>query len=541
MSKLALVERAHTMASQGGKSDTAPQRSNKIWEGENKIVIGIDIGTTQSGVAFTYLVKGGKQAIHRITQWPGQVANRQTTKVPTVVWYNNQQAVSFGAEALSPDIMLDAEEKGWALARNFKLHLHPGTLPNDVPLMQIYSDFMGYLFKQTKSYFEDHIIDGKTIWEKYTPTMEVIIAHPNGWYIQEQEFLRKAAVKCGVFNIPGATVAENIRFVTEAEASVHYCIQHTNLRNRLNAGAIFAVCDAGGSTVDTTLYLATSTQPVLQLKEVRTSASIQAGGIFINEAFETQLHGWMEDLGLENDDVSDYTKTGVEDFEYATKRSFDHDFDSPNRKFNIKVAGDRVREGSPSNIHRIHRGCVKVPSSELKECFDVCANPIISSVDGQLGGLEVGYILLVGGFGDSPYLRSVFKRKYEEQNVQVTLANDSTSYTCTCEDGDPELISISNDLYAYNGEDTPVWGWDKNGNLLPGFHKVGTIQAQIRDVKEALDHQKGLADGLGYWKMSVVMCIRFGGTELEIWAEWKQNGVIRTGPASLVIEDAIST
>ncbi|CAE6451832.1 unnamed protein product [Rhizoctonia solani] len=194
----------------------------------------------------------------------------------------DEEAVSFGAEALSRDTLLEAEENGWKLARNFKLYLHPAhmradnikldPLPSEISLSQIYSDFLGYLFRQTREYFEDHIIDGKSIWEKYMPTVEVIMAHPNGWHAREQSFLRNAAVKSGVFNRPGATVANNIQFVTEAEASVHYCIQHTNLKTRLNVGDIFAVCDAGGSTVDTTLYSITASQPALQLKEVHDSA-----------------------------------------------------------------------------------------------------------------------------------------------------------------------------------------------------------------------------------------------------------------------------
>ncbi|KAG8743673.1 hypothetical protein FRC11_013766 [Ceratobasidium sp. 423] len=615
------------MTSQAGTAETGPQANNEIWEGENKIVVGIDIGTTQSGVAFTYLVKGGKQIMHRVTQWPGQVANSQTTKIPTVVWYDNKKAVSFGAEALSRDTQLDAEENGWVLAENFKLHLHPAhmrtdgmeldPLPEGVPLSQIYSDFMGYLCKQTKTYFEGRILDGKAIWEKYMPTMEVILAHPNGWDARQQSFLRNAVVECGVFNPPGTTIAKKIQFVTEAEASVHYCIKHTNLSDQLNVGARFAVCDAGGSTVDTTLYRVTSTQPVLQLEEVRASASIQSGGIFVNGAFKARLHKGIEELELDGEEVDEYTKAGIEDFEFTTKRSFD--YDNPGRMFNLKVAGDRTKRGGSSNTYRIFRGCVKVPSSEIKECFDVCVDPITTSVDGQLRGSDVGYILLVGGFGDSPYLRNVLKHKYERQHIQVTLANDSTSkavadgaviwsmirsviaraprysfgvicsracipwmedlqgrqfhvgpggmpivsgawspvvrkgvpvavdevcrrsYTYTCETDNPESISLSNDLYAYSGEDKPDWGWDDSGNLLSEFRKVGSIEAQMWDVEGTLEHQEGLCGGLGYWKMSVDVCIRFGGTELETWAEWKQNGVIRTGPASLVVEDTIDT
>jgi hypothetical protein len=65
--------------------------------------------------------------------------------------------------------------------------------------------------------------------------MEVVIAHPNGWGIREQAFLRTAAVNAG-FAAPDKA-SSKIRFVTEAEASVHYCIHHTNLGSRLQVRA----------------------------------------------------------------------------------------------------------------------------------------------------------------------------------------------------------------------------------------------------------------------------------------------------------------
>jgi hypothetical protein len=96
---------------------------------------------------------------------------------------------------------------------------------------QVYSDFLGYLLRQTQAYFEERIIDGKQIWERYNPNMEVVLAHPNGWGIREQAFLRSAAVDAGFTNVDNAST--KIRFVTEAEASVHFCIYHTNLGSRL--------------------------------------------------------------------------------------------------------------------------------------------------------------------------------------------------------------------------------------------------------------------------------------------------------------------
>ncbi|CAE6471519.1 unnamed protein product, partial [Rhizoctonia solani] len=76
------------MVTRGGPGSTNSQQLNEVWEEDNKIVVGIDIGTTQSGVALAYLEKGERQEIHRIAKWPGQGEQDQRAKVPTVIWYN---------------------------------------------------------------------------------------------------------------------------------------------------------------------------------------------------------------------------------------------------------------------------------------------------------------------------------------------------------------------------------------------------------------------------------------------------------------------
>jgi molecular chaperone DnaK (HSP70) len=96
--------------------NTAPKKLHGPWDGPSKIAIGIDIGTTQSGVAFAYLQEGrswrlpiqpsfmffmhflpihtgAEQTIHRVTQWPGQESHNQHGKIPTVVWYDADKKV----------------------------------------------------------------------------------------------------------------------------------------------------------------------------------------------------------------------------------------------------------------------------------------------------------------------------------------------------------------------------------------------------------------------------------------------------------------
>ena len=116
--------------------------------------------------------------------------------------------------------------------------------------------------------------------------MDVVIAHPNGWGLKEQDFLRKAAVAAGYATSQNAQ--SQIKFVSEAEASVHFCILQLDLNSTMNvssgsslsrqlligfakSGIDFIVCDAGGSTVDTTAYGVKTKIPVLQLEEKKAS------------------------------------------------------------------------------------------------------------------------------------------------------------------------------------------------------------------------------------------------------------------------------
>lgn len=104
-------------------------------------------------------------------------------------------------------------------------------LPSGVPLRQVYSDFLRYLLEQTQQFFEDRVLDGTSIWRRYYPDLEVVIAHPNGYGTREQAFLRSAAVAAGITTQDRAQ--SQIRFVTEAEASVCFCLHHTNLKSRI--------------------------------------------------------------------------------------------------------------------------------------------------------------------------------------------------------------------------------------------------------------------------------------------------------------------
>lgn len=77
-------------------------------------------------------------------------------------------------------------------------------------------------------------MDGRPIWARLRPTMEFVIAHPNGWYAAEQGVLRNAAIAAGL--VPPSDL-DRIHFVNEAEASVHFVTHHANLESQLAVSA----------------------------------------------------------------------------------------------------------------------------------------------------------------------------------------------------------------------------------------------------------------------------------------------------------------
>ncbi|KAG8740461.1 hypothetical protein FRC10_004288 [Ceratobasidium sp. 414] len=183
----------------------------------------------------------------------------------------------------------------------------------------------------------------------------------------------------------------------------------------------FAVCDAGGSTVDTTVYSVKSITP-FQLEEARASACVQAGAIFVDAAAKKYLQEVLRNADLPPEDVEEYVTRGVKDFECNAKRAFrDITVDQ-----SIEIAGTRFNNPSI----RTRRGRMNISGPTIGSLFELCLGQIVQSVESQLGSSTASYILLVGGFGESLYLREQLKMRFEPKGSQITTTNDGTK-TCS--------------------------------------------------------------------------------------------------------------
>jgi len=108
-----------------------------------------------------------------------------------------------------------------------ELKKHMSTsLPRGKTIIDVFSDFMGYLFKSTRTLFVSSDPNAESRWNSVSHKIELVLTHPNGWGGPQQNQLRTAAVQAGI--VPDTQEGlSRVHFVTEGEASFNFCVTHT--------------------------------------------------------------------------------------------------------------------------------------------------------------------------------------------------------------------------------------------------------------------------------------------------------------------------
>lgn len=87
----------------------------------------------------------------------------------------------------------------------------------------MFADFFKYLYQSAKAYIEEHQPSGQSLWNSLERSIDFILSHPNGWEGAQQSQMRDAAIIAGL--VPDTQNGrDRIHFVTEGEASLHFCI-----------------------------------------------------------------------------------------------------------------------------------------------------------------------------------------------------------------------------------------------------------------------------------------------------------------------------
>jgi len=110
-------------------------------------------------------------------------------------------------------------------------------LPKGKTIIDVFADFMGYLFDSTKVLFKTSEPNGELRWNSVSNDIELVLSHPNGWGGPQQAKLRTAAVQAGI--VPDTPAGRSrVHFVTEGEASFCFCATQTRAGKDLNVGGV---------------------------------------------------------------------------------------------------------------------------------------------------------------------------------------------------------------------------------------------------------------------------------------------------------------
>lgn len=395
------------------------------------LIIALDVGTTFSGVSYALLEPGEVPKIHGVTRFPGQEHVAGNSKIPSVMYYNKHgRVMAAGAEADNTSIISQAEDEEWIKTELFKLRLRPKSmklkmngmrlspLPRHKTSVDVFGDFLAYLFRCTKSFIIDTHANGQTLWHHVETSIEFVLSHPNGWEGAQQTKMRRAAVYGGLISDTDEGRAR-IRFVTEGEASLHACVQSglaaDVLSNPSRHG--FLVADAGGGTLDISSYAVRGTNPLV-IEEVAPPDCIFAGSVFVSrrarEFLEEKLKG---------------SKYGTPDsIDHITKR-FD---ETTKRLFRDKKDLQFVPFGSPLDKDLpagIRGGQLKLDGTEVAEFFEPSVQAAIASIKAQVDASQgmIKSVWLVGGFAASPWLFNQLQERLAPLKITVSRPDSQTS------------------------------------------------------------------------------------------------------------------
>ncbi|KAK3713701.1 hypothetical protein LTR37_008395 [Vermiconidia calcicola] len=381
---------------------------------QDRLIVGVDFGTTYSGVAAAY--SATPDDVDIIKTWPG--GNGITSdKVPTEMAYEFIDPMPEQGDNGKPHrqirwgFQFKPEESRLRcvklfLDRNQKLPHFVSPLETaaqlrkcDRTVMDAVSDYL------TKIY--EHTIE--TLTRRYgesfmnTTDVDFVLTVPAVWSDAAKNATLQAAERAGMGN------RHELRLISEPEAAAVYTLK-TIQPSRLKEDDNFVVCDAGGGTVDLIAYKVTQISP-LRVEESAVGTGGLCGSAFLNYRFEDHV---KERIGAERYQMMREKKPktwmmGLRYFEEFVKRNFNEEEHS---EVNVPFPGlpDDEEAGLES-------GFLIMTAEQVKSIFEPVIKQVVDLVEGQVDAIKerkgrVSGIILVGGFGQSNYLYTRLKQHF---------------------------------------------------------------------------------------------------------------------------------
>ncbi|KAI8270021.1 hypothetical protein K4K58_012203 [Colletotrichum sp. SAR11_239] len=379
-----------------------------------KLIVGIDYGTTYSGLSFAPSDAADFKDIVPWTSFPGVPSHgsRHCEKAPSRIAYKSENP-----DDLNHDVWGYETEPGLKLYSWTKLMLDNSALPSEYDdpnlkrsigdtLMQlpagktakdVVTDYLRGMYAMFLTAVEERF--GRE--ETRDLPMDIWLTVPATWS-EKAKLLTQAAAKDAGF---GSRSIDRIMLIPEPEAAAHMAL-------KISFNHVHDLVD------DITTYEIQSISPTLRLKELCVGNGGKCGGTFVDrnlyELLAKRFGRAFTSLPL--------TETGP-------GSEFANQFEDKKKNFSIETASKRPTklnlkmEGLEGirNLETYYDQAqykVLITRQDMQSLFDPVVDKILQLVADQErrtrkeAGKPIETIVLVGGFGSSPYVKDKLKDWY---------------------------------------------------------------------------------------------------------------------------------
>ncbi|KAG8922380.1 hypothetical protein FRC00_007507 [Tulasnella sp. 408] len=442
-----------------------------------------------------------------------------------------------------------------------KVHLPPG---RDV--VDVFGDFLKYMYDCVRTHIMTRQVDGNELWSSLSGTAQFILSHPNGWGSYQQGKMREAAIRGGLVpNTPEGR--ERIEFVTEGEASFHWCIEQaltgTTLKVsivKMTEGEKIVVADLGGGTIDVSSFLVKTPRP-LRLQEQMAPECALEGSIMVTNRFvksarrekylflflradsNKNLVGKLQGTPYSNDG---YIETLREEFDEDAKCLFRAVEEGGDDVYGVRIAGRGDDFEDESGLCNIELGYLNVDRAKavahggvafyldrnvtertMRHTYGVTLRPSYNSSNtehqARRDKLErdsiSGITFVKGGF---------FALVKKGQVVKVDSVYREHAHSQACRT--PETVTWFQSIKRYSGTRDNISFVDMDPSA---FEEIGWFRCEI--PASAMTRRTGQHGT--YYDVEFDIVITLGTVEIKAHVEWEQNGEKQRTSANSMWED----
>ncbi|KAG4293232.1 hypothetical protein FPRO06_12720 [Fusarium proliferatum] len=386
-----------------------------------KLIVGIDYGTTYSGLSFALSNAADFKDIHPWTKYPGSSTHiaEHCHKAPSWVAFKDE----------NPD--LDENAWGYQIEPGMKTYAWTKLLLDDQALATEYDDpdlnkaagnglmrlpagrtakdVVTEYLKGMHSMYKKAVIEkiGEDILEEMP--VDFWLTVPATWTERAKLITRAAALDAGFASRP----IDRLSLITEPDAAAHMALKSSihHVEDLIDVGTGVMVCDLGGGTVDITTSEIVRKSPSLKLREIAIGAGGKCGGTFVDrnlyKLLAKRFGTAFTSLGPQ------HVGPGSQFMDQFEMRKRDFSLDTPSKKSYKLTLPMRSLVVTPEmqKYYDPDFNWVLLSKDDMKSLFDPVIDVILKLVKDQVDQVKrdkepiIKTMCLVGGFGSSPYVK----------------------------------------------------------------------------------------------------------------------------------------